>query len=176
LDKKLLTLYGKIDPSRLDKEFKISSKSASLVSPGADLQFALSADGVFTLTPAKASASQGWSVRIVPSQSGWSESAQLYKGGSFVSLRVPNLEQGASTFADTTKHFFLLSKGGSYSLKFEVPYHFSFISFILFSLSLFFSLFLSFSLFSRSPPYFFFLLGRWNRKDTTRQNRKTLFQ
>jgi hypothetical protein len=120
LDDKLRALYGKIDYSRVEKEFKISEKFASLVSPGTDLQFLLSTDGVFTVSPTENSAAQGWSVRVVPSFSGWGDAAQMYKGGSFVSVRLPYLEQGASTFLDTTKHFFVLSKGGSYSIRFEV--------------------------------------------------------
>jgi hypothetical protein len=118
-DDKVRSLYGKIDHSRLDKEFKTSANSASLASPGTNLQFLLAKDGVFTVGP-KNNASQPWSVRVVPSFSGWGDGTQVYKGGNFVGLRSPDLEQGASTSLDTTKHFFILPKGGcSYSLRFE---------------------------------------------------------
>jgi hypothetical protein len=114
------SLYGKVDPARFDSEFKVTSKTAALVSPGTDLQFTLTTDDVFTVTPAKASAAQAWSVRIVPSHAGrGGEVGQLFKGNTFVSLRGPDLEQGVSIYADTTKHFFLLGKRVAYSLRFE---------------------------------------------------------
>jgi len=107
-------LYGKLD---LDN-FVHEAPATSLYSATTNLTFDISAhDGVLQIGPSQGNA---WHVRVVPVGLTWhSESARLFKGSAFVSVRSEGVEIGAQVREDSSSQFFVLAKGVPLTLRFE---------------------------------------------------------
>ncbi len=83
------------------------------------MEFSLGRDGSFTIAPTNTHPTQGWSVRVLITGVKW-EGSHLYKGGSWLRVLSPEIEQGARALGDIARHFFVLGKGRDLTLKFEV--------------------------------------------------------
>jgi hypothetical protein len=118
-------LYGKLN---LDN-FVHEAPSTTLYSGTTNLTFEITAhDGVLSIGPAQGNA---WHVRVVPLGIPWnSETARLFKGSAFVSVRSEGVEIGAQVRLDSSSEFFVLANGGPLILRFEVLLLLSFLFFL----------------------------------------------